>query len=405
MTSLRLAYLTSEYPSPSNTFIRREVEALRARGVDVRTFSIRRPSSGARLSEKDVSSRALTEYVLPLSVWRITYAHIWAVGRNPVAYCRALFLAIKHAAPGLKERIWSCFYFVEAVVLARMLAQSGVTRLHNHFANASARVGVIAAKYLGIPWSMTLHGAADWVYPNGYLLSEKIALADLVVCVSHYTRSQAMWKTPAVQWCKFHVCYCGLDLDRFSANCLDNKLENNYRIVTVGRLSVEKAQIGLIDAVASLVHRGYDISLRIVGSGPMHDELSNRIECMDLAGNCTLVGQLTEDEVLEELRRADLFVLASLMEGLPVVLMEAMAMNVPVIAPGVAGIPELVQHGRTGRLFFPGDWNGLADQIMDWIQEVHLTAQMSDRALMLVRENHDIRKCSETLADIFMSAK
>jgi colanic acid/amylovoran biosynthesis glycosyltransferase len=390
MADKRIGYLVSEYPAPSHTFIRREIDVLRRKGLNISTFSIRRPAIDCRLGVEDQHALTETRYLFPVSLLSVLSAQLWAISTSPGHYLKSGIWAMKHAAPGLKEFLWRWIYFFEAIVLARMLSEARVTHLHSHFANSAARVGVIASKFLGVPWSVTLHGAADWAYPNGFLLPGKIAAAEFVVCVSHYTRSQAMWRTPESDWGKMFVARCGIDLESFASRTVTLRENATFRIVNVGRLVPEKAQVGLVDALSRLRSQGFDAELRIVGSGPLTNVLKKHIASCGVEDSCSLLGQMTEAEVKEELRQADVFVMTSLMEGLPVVLMEAMAIGVPVVAPGVAGIPELVEHEHTGLLFFPGDWEGLAGHIARLIDDAELRRSFSEAGRIQVAKFHDI---------------
>ncbi|MBN8501496.1 MAG: glycosyltransferase family 4 protein [Sphingomonadales bacterium] len=390
MADKRIGYLVSEYPAPSHTFIRREIDVLRRKGLNIATFSIRRPAMNSRLGVEDQQALTETRYLFPVSLLSVLSAQLWAISTSPGNYLKSGIWATKHAAPGLKEFLWRWIYFFEAIVLARMLSEAKVTHLHSHFANSAARVGLIASKFLGIPWSVTLHGAADWAYPNGYLLPGKVASAEFVACVSHYTRSQAMWRTPESDWGKMFVARCGIDLESFAYRTDPPRQRAIFRIVNIGRLVPEKAQVGLIEALSLLRSQGFDAELRIVGAGPLINELKKHIARCGVEDRCTLLGQMTESEVKEELREADVFVMTSLMEGLPVVLMEAMAIGVPVVAPGVAGIPELVEHEHTGLLFFPGDWEGLAHQLVRLIDDAALRQSFSEAGRIQVAKFHDI---------------
>jgi glycosyltransferase involved in cell wall biosynthesis len=172
-------------------------------------------------------------------------------------------------------------------------------------------------------------------------------------------------------------------------------------MIAVGRLSPEKGQRGLLEAFAALLNRGVDAELRIVGDGPLRESLSKAIVELGLQNRCLLVGQKTENEVLEELADADLFVQSSLMEGLPVVLIESLGMQVPVIAPCVAGIPELVRDGETGLLFTAGNWDELATQMERAARDPELRKKMSERGHPQVVQQFEISRAIEPLVQRF----
>ena len=392
-----IAYLTSEYPAPSHTFIRREVEALRARGLSIETFSIRRPTAGVRFATPDVEAQKSTTYLLPIGAWAFVKAHVVSAIRRPWAYFATLRKALRHRVPGARAWLWSIFHFLEAVVLAEKLKGLKIDHLHSHFANSSANVGLLASSFLGVPWSLTLHGTADWDYPAGYLLPEKIRAASFVACVSQFGRAQAFGVCPPSQWDKIFVVRCGVDLSVFPPRRRASPPAIPLRILAVGRLSTEKGQHGLVQAFADVLHRGVDAKLRIVGDGPLRESLSKSIAELGLQERCVLVGQKTEAEVLQELAEADLFVQSSLMEGLPVVLMEALGMQVPVIAPRVAGIPELVRDGETGLLFTAGDWRELATRMERAAREPELCRKLAERGHSLVVQQFEIGRAIEPL--------
>lgn len=359
---MKVAYLTSQYPATSHTFIRREVEALRRAGVEVSTFSIREPSGEEQADPENVSAFQSTTYILPPRVSRLWGSHWRCFFQHPVRYLLTLREALRHRVPGLFSGFYSLFYFSEAMILANGLDKQQIRHLHNHFANASATVGYLATLYLGIDFSLTLHGISEFDYPAGLLLRTKLQHARFVACVSHFGRAQAMRMTSPQEWSKMVIVRCGIDTTRFAPDA-DAPENPRPRLLHVGRLSAEKGQAGLIAAFAEVRQRGVDAELRIIGEGPLEAALRQQVLELGLTDHCVFLGRQGEQGVLDELRKADAFVIASFMEGLPVVLMEALACQVPVIAPRVAGIPELVVHDQTGLLFTPGDWSDLGDQI------------------------------------------
>ena len=394
---MRVGYLTSQYPAPSHTFIRREVRALRERGVDVRTFSVRRPGAGERLAEVGRLEEERTFYLLPVSLPRLLRAHLRALAGRPRAYARTLLEALLHRVPGVRALVWALFHFGEAILLADELERQGVEHLHNHFANSSATVAHLAAHFLGIGFSFTVHGISDLDYPAGLLLPAKVRAARFVACATHFGRAQAMRATPPEEWSKMTVVRCGVELSQVAPR---RRRGGPLRLLAIGRLAPEKGQLGLIEAFAQATE-GTAAELRIIGGGPLEAALRRRIEALKIADRCALLGQLANDRVLAELADSDVLVLSSLMEGLPVVLMEAMAAEVPVIAPTVAGIPELVEHERTGLLFRPGDWSHLAEQLQRLAADPALCERLGRSGAERVRGEFDVRRAVEPLAQRF----
>jgi colanic acid/amylovoran biosynthesis glycosyltransferase len=391
-----IGFLVSQYPAPSHTFIRREVLALRRRGLQVETFSIRPPKTSERLGPIDRQEEERTFYVLPARPLRLLGAHFWAFRRHPVRYTATFFAALGHRVPGVRSLFWSFFYFIEAMMLARELHRRNIAHLHNHFANAGATVGMLSCRFLKIGWSVTLHGISEFDYPAGLLLTEKLAQARFAACVSSFGMAQAMRTITPRDWSKLLISRCGIDLDALPAP--PPRAPSPPRLVCVGRLSAEKGHLGLIEAFASLLAQGQIAQLRLVGDGPDRPAIEAAIARHGIGQHCVLLGQLPEDETLLEVAQADLVVSASFMEGLPVVLMEALAYGVAVVAPRVAGVPELVEDGVTGLLFTPADWSGLATTISRALSDAPLRARLGLAGQQRVRAEFDANRASEAIA-------
>jgi colanic acid/amylovoran biosynthesis glycosyltransferase len=400
---MRIAYLVSEYPAASHTFIRREVEELRARGIDVQTFSVRRPPAREQKSERDRKAAESTFYLLPAKPIRLAFSHAWAVINHPTSYCRVLILALRHRAPGMRALIWAFLHFGESIMLARELSRARIDHVHNHFANAGANIGLIATRFLNLPWSFTLHGVSETDYPAGLLLAAKIEAARFVACVSYFGRAQAMRAASPEQWHKLFIARCGLPSSAFASRRIE-AADGPPRLVCVGRLSPEKGQLGLLEALAIMFHRNIAVQLIMVGDGPERGRIERRIQELGLAEHVVLKGQLSEEDTLLEITRAQVLVLPSFMEGLPVVLMEAMAIGVPVVATRVAGIPELVADEEQGLLFRPGDWVDLAEKISRVLLDTPLRTRLRAAAREKVESEFAIGDAVQPLLARFKRA-
>jgi glycosyltransferase involved in cell wall biosynthesis len=385
---MRVAYLASRYPEISHTFIRREVLALRERGVQVDTFTLRAPDRV--LSDEDRAEQDSTWAVLPRSAIGILTDHLAAFVTRPGHYVDTLAHATHHRMPGLRSLLWSTFHFAEAIILAQELKRRGVRHLHSHFSNAGGDVGMLASRFLGISWSVTLHGSADFDAPTRSLLAEKIAAAQFTACVSHFGRALAMRLGAPVDWDKLVVVRCGVDLTRLPMR-QERVRPTRSRILSIGRLSPEKGFLGLVDAFAMVVARGTDCELRILGEGDERQRIEARIAEHGLQDRCWLPGAASEQQVQAELQDADVFAMSSFMEGLPVALMEAMAIGVPVVAPRVAGIPELIEHGSTGLLFTPAVWTDLATCLHRMLTDTSAAQQMAGAGRRVVESEFDVR--------------
>ena len=399
MTTWRIGYLVSQYPAASHTFIRREVDALVAQGLPIETFSVRRPGADERRSPEDARAYGATSYVFPLRIPTLVIRHAAALARHPVRYLRTFALALRHRAPGARNALWAVFHFLESIYLADQLERRKITHLHNHFANSGATVGLLASSFLELSWSLTLHGISETDYPAGLLLGDKVRHASFVACVSWFGQAQAMRISGANNWDKFFVSRCGLELANVRRlRETASREADGASIICVGRLSPEKGHLGLVQAFEKLRARGVDAELILVGDGPERAQIENRVSQSAAAQAVTFLGRLSENTTLARIAEADLLVLPSFMEGLPIVLMEAMALGVPVVAPRVAGVPELVQDGIEGLLFTPSDWSDLADKLEALVLNVQLRSDLAAAASLKIAHEFAIELAVQPLA-------
>jgi glycosyltransferase involved in cell wall biosynthesis len=264
-------------------------------------------------------------------------------------------LAWETAPPGPRAWLWQIFYLLEAMILARHLARTRIDHLHNHFANSSCTVAMLASELGGVPFSFTLHGPAIFFEPRLWRIDAKIARARFVACISHFCRSQGMIFADPAHWPKMQIVHCGVDPDRYGCPPDAGGTPPSKRILFVGRLATVKGVRILLDAFARICEAHPEARLTLVGDGDERAAIEAHARALGCDNAVRFAGYLNQDEVADELARADLFALPSFAEGVPVVLMEAMAARLPVLATRVAGIPELVEDGVAGRLVPPGD--------------------------------------------------
>ncbi|GAW36140.1 glycogen synthase [Roseovarius sp. A-2] len=348
--SPRIAYLTGEYPRATDTFIQREVAALRARGLTVETCSMRRTGTDHHTGPEQRTEAAGTFHVLEasLSPRGLIAAHL-AAWRRPVAWLRALRLAWRTRPGGIKPTLYQFIYLAEAAVLAQHLRARGLTHLHNHIAKSSCTVAMLASEMSGIPYSFTLHGPDIFFDSYRWRLDEKIARARFVACISHFARSQAMAFSSPEHWSKLHIVHCGVDPARYDGPAPDAPAH----LLFVGRMAAVKGVPVLLEAMQELIADHPDLRLTLVGDGPECECLQARAQ--GLGDHVDFVGYKSQDEVAALLHEATALVLPSFAEGLPVVLMEALAARVPVVTTRIAGVAELVEDGESGLLVSPGD--------------------------------------------------
>lgn len=389
---MHLAYITTGYPYVSHTFIQNEVVGLRKRGIRIDTYAVvQAPRSECR-TQADREAYETTVALRPVRLGRYVRAHINALRGRPRGYWRALRRAVALAGTAPRDLVRHAAYFVQAIVLAEEVAASGAEHIHAHFANVSSDLAMLAAAASEgrIGWSFTLHGSREFSDVNHFRLPEKAADAEFVVCISNFTRSQLMSHTPMELWPKFHIARCGVDTTRFSPPAQRHCSPNRFRIACVGRLSREKAQAILIQAASRLVARGRQIEVVLIGDGPTREALQELVDGSGLTETVHFLGARSPAEVVELLRDSDAFCLPSFQEGVPIVLMEAMAMEVACVASRITGIPELIESGHSGLLVRPGSSEELADQLETLIVSEDLRRTLGTHARQAVVASYSL---------------
>jgi glycosyltransferase involved in cell wall biosynthesis len=303
-------------------------------------------------------------------------AHARFALRAPGRYARTFALALRTAPPGLRGLLWQIFYFLEAGVLAERLRTLRARRLHNHFGDSSCTVAMLAAELAETAFSISMHGPAEFYAAEKWRLDEKFARADFVACISHFCRSQCMLFARPNDWGKFRIVHCGVDPALYE----DPQRREGVvgaRILFVGRLSAAKGVRVLFAAMAQLRRSHPQAHLTLIGDGPERAELERAAAEAGLTGSVAFLGYRTQAEVAAELAQADVFALPSFAEGLPVVLMEALAARTTVVATAIAGVSELVRPGETGLLVPPGDPESLAESLARLLDDPTLRAKLA----------------------------
>ena len=353
---MRLAYLCNLYPAVSHSFVRREIDAVERAGHEIHRFSIRPP----RADLKDPADRReaeQTEVVLGQGAPRLLLAALLLLLSRPIKTLDAIASASMLSGPGVRAKIRHLAYWLEAAWLVRRFDQLGVQHLHAHFGTNPAAVAAIVRSWGGPSFSFTAHGPDEFDAPVTLSLPAKVGAASFVAAISSFGRSQLMrWSSPD-HWDRIGIVRCGLDREFLDA-AAEPVAASSTEFVCVARLSAQKGLPLLIAASERLRAEGERFSLTIVGDGEMREELEAEIAQRNLGDVVSLVGIRTSDEIRDHLKRCRAFVLPSFAEGLPVVIMEALALGRPVIATAVAGIPELVD-GACGWLIPAGSEDAL----------------------------------------------
>jgi glycosyltransferase involved in cell wall biosynthesis len=358
-----IAYLTNVYARSSDLYIRGEVAHLRALGFTVHTFSIRRPHLRELVSDEVRREYAGTEFVLDAGVIRLILAWFRTMVRSPRRALAAVRLAMQIGWPGLKGRLWPLAYLIEAAYLAERLRSKGVEHLHNHIGEGSASVAMLTSLLADVPFSMEIHGPSEFDRPTELALGAKIHRAAFTVAVSDFTRSQLYRWSSHADWPKIHVVHCGLE-----GTFLDGgvtAIPNVPRFIYVGRLTEQKGPLLLVEAVRRLVADGLTVEVVMIGDGPLRRPIEELVGQLGLQEHVRLAGLQGSAAVREEIKGARAMVLPSFAEGLPRVLVEALALGRPVISTYVAGIPELVVPGVCGWLVPAGSVETLVEAMRE----------------------------------------
>lgn len=392
---MRLGFLTGQYPRATDTFIQREVAMLRSLGYHVQTFSIRKPPATENVSAEVEAIRRSTIYLLPPA--NLLRAHLTQLFSSPKRYLSALSLAIRTCPPGFRALLRQAAYFAEAAMLARLMRKHSLSHLHNHFSDSSCSVAAIAAELGGFTFSFTMHGPSEFLEPRLWWIDEKVRRALFVNCISHFCRSQAMLFSPVDCWDKLMIVHCGVEPDLFE---LRQHTGRGKKLLFVGRLAAAKGLPILLDALAKLD----DVSLEIAGDGPDRLMLIEQARRLGISERVHFLGYQSQAQVRDLLKQADIFVLTSFAEGVPVVLMEAMAAGVPVITTRIAGIPELVEDGKSGLLISPGDAGATAAAIHQLVEDPSLRTRLATAGRRKVEQEFDIGAEARRFAAILARA-
>ena len=403
--TLKIGYFVNTYPRASHSFIRREILALERRGVPVRRFAVRSDRAGlvnaADLAEDDQTHHVLKAGLAPI----LGRAAGWMI-RRPRQTLRAFGLAMTcgkrggGGVAGTGGRLRHMMYLIESAYLAHLCTALGITHLHAHFGTNSTTVAMLTYILGGPTYSFTAHGPEEFDAPAALCLDLKIANAAFAVAISSFGRSQLSRWTPPANWPKLHVVHCGIEPDHFAHPAA--LPTTGPRLVAIGRMAGQKGFALLIEAMAMAVKSVPTLQLTLVGDGDLRGEIEALIHHHGLTRHITLAGWQTESGVRDALAQCTALILPSFAEGLPVVVMEAMAAARPIIATAIAGVPELVTQ-ETGWLVPAGDAAALSAAIQDLAQTpIPVLTQMglAARARVLVR--HDIAVESAKLHDLFL---
>ena len=400
---MKIAYLTNQYPKISHTFIRREIDAVMRANANLEVFRYSiRPTPDRLLDPADIAEQRITDVVLSHGFLSLLLATIRVFVTRPFRFFGTFLLALRLGRHGSQGCLWHLFYLAEAAWLLLQFHARQVTHVHVHFGTNPATV-VLLCRVLGGPtYSFTVHGPEEFDRPESLHLKTKIQHCTFVVAVASFGRSQLCRWSAFRDWNKIHIVRCGLPSDELDQTV--TPVEDNQRLVCVGRLSEQKGQFLLVEAARILRDAGMSFELFLVGDGELRGEIEQLIAAAKLQNCVRLIGWQTSQEVREWLQKSRAFVLPSFAEGLPVSIMEAFAAGRPVVSTYIAGTPELVRPGENGWLVPAGSSEALAAALKDVLQtSTDVLTNMGARGKQLVQELHRADFEATKLARLFMN--
>ena len=400
---MKLAYLINQYPKVSHSFIRREILALEELGYHIFRYTIRPTRPEELIATEDIAERENTRAILSVSITRLFSALLWTFLSVPLVFIKAFIISTRFGWINKRGVLKHWAYLAEACILRGWLMRNKIGHIHAHFGTNSTTV-VLLCKILGGPsFSFTVHGSELFNDPVGLALSEKINHSKFVVAISSFGCSQLMRHCPYSQWRKIKIVHCAVD-DTF-LGCKPTTLPNNNRLVCVGRLSEEKGQLLLLEAVCILKKSKFDLEVVLAGDGEMREVIENRIKELDLEKQVKITGWIDGNEVRQQIINSRAMVLPSFAEGLPVVIMEAFALGRPVVSTYIAGIPELVENEINGFLVPAGSVGHLATALKKVLStDLAILQKMGQEGMRRVAMDHSARDEAKKLASFFKAS-
>jgi len=392
-----IAVLVSQHPAINHSIILREIRELR-KSLDLRTASMRPPDRPRdALSEEERDEASITYYIKPQGIGGALAALTATLFSLPLSLFSGWFYALKLSGLHPKKALKNTLYFVEAVMLGRWMRQKRLKHVHVHY---SSTVGLLAKRIFPIQLSISFHGPDEFNDPEGFWISQKIEASDFVRAISYYARSQLMKCCSSDQWDKIEVAYMAVDPGVF---CPRPFRENPapIEIICVGRLAPVKAQHVLLEALAKLVRDGRKVLLHLVGGGPDRGSLERHVDALGIRSQVVFHGFTAQERLDELYSQADIFALASFAEGLPGVLMEAMAMEIPCVSTWITGVPELIRDGVDGILVPPADASAFAAGLAKLIDDPELRRRIGIAGRARILDNFSLEKNGRHLAAIF----
>jgi colanic acid/amylovoran biosynthesis glycosyltransferase len=400
---MKVAYLINQYPKVSHTFVRREIAALQADGIQILRYSIRRFPEPL-VDSLDQAEARQTHVLLACPKWRMLGTVAAAALIRPIRFLRALRTTLRMARRSNRGLIRHLAYLTEACLLRHQLALQEINHVHAHFGTNSATVALLTHELGSVSYSFTTHGPEEFDQAVQWSLGEKIEKAAFVIGVSHFGRSQLCRQCDYQFWDKIHVVRCGVDGDYLDTAA--TPVPHTRKLVSIGRLSEQKGQLLLIEALGRLCQQNLRIELQLIGDGEFRSQIERAIAEHGLQDSVKIAGWADSNTIRCALDECCAFVLPSFAEGLPVVIMEAMARARPVLSTYIAGIPELVRPGKNGWLVPAGSVEDLANALRKVVTTPFETlTEMGQSGRAWVAEQYDSRRIGRQLSVLMRSTQ
>jgi glycosyltransferase involved in cell wall biosynthesis len=395
----RVAYILRAYPRLSETFIVQEVLQMEARGAQLAIFAFKDPGETMH-NPAEALVQAPVYYLQPTTIlgWlKIVPEHIRLIFTAPLRYLQTLVLVFQSVIAGGRFRP-----FFLAAQLTRQIRSLGIEHVHAHFANKPTALARYASVLTGIPFSFTAH-AKDLYLSTPDSIAGKAVRASFITTCTEYNADYLRGILLPGDRAKVHTVYHGVDTDRFKFRQTETS-RATPTIVSVGRLVPKKGHRNVVQAAQLLRDRGYDFRLDIYGQGDLREPLRRQIEASGIGSMVHLHGARTQDELIQVYRKADVFVLAPVVtpngdrDGIPNVLLEAMATGLSVVSTTISGIPEVIQHGVNGLLVPSEDPEAVADALAALLDDPDLRESLGTNAAQSVRARFDAATNAEYMA-------
>lgn len=398
---MKLAYLVSEYPAISHTFIYREIQDLRKMGIEVFPVSVNPAAHLDQMSPEEQSEAAQTLTLKTMGIWRGLACLFQVAAQSPFGFLAMCLHALSWWVKGPKSPLKAMGYLAQAILVIPWLKQHGINHIHEHFGNPTAMVAMLIKTYGAAKYSLTIHGPDIFYQVDSSLLKEKLSRAEFVRSISDYCKSQVQRILEHDRWSSVHTVRCGVDPDLYGGQTSRPKAKTAFTILCVGRLVPAKGQHVLIESLAEVRDKGHDVRLRVVGTGPDQQSLMALVQRLGLEESVTFLGVKGQKEVKQEYEQADLFVLSSFAEGVPIVLMEAMSYRIPVISTRITGIPELIEHGEAGLLVPPANASELAKAIIQLAENIDLRTEFGRKGRETIQRHYNLGQNNSELKQLF----